>query len=302
MRKTKTQEIVFGAAMLSIYALIMLLDRYSGGMLYMLFYYFLPLPFMMYGLKFGTGMYGVLMFGSVVLGFIFGLPETAFFGVTAILVSYLLVSSIQKQWTGTKTMVLVICATVLSQIASITIFSSLFGYNLAEEIEYIMTTIKDIANQFPNIALQIEESRVKVIFAFSTILLGCIEAFVFMTVADLVLLRMKIARVPKFSILQLKIPKIIGVLFIIVGYLQTKSTNDLLLFIFLALWMMILAQGLSYCFFVNGLLIRKPILNSLAFLSCFLPIFNYFITGMGLIDIFSSNRKKIMYNINQRGE
>ena len=302
MKKTKTQEIVFGAAMLSIYALIMLLDRYSGGMLYMLFYYFLPLPFMMYGLKFGTGMYGALTFGSIVLGFIFGLPETAFFGVTAILVSYILVSSIQKQWTGTKTMLFVMCATVLSQIASVTIFSSLFGYNLAEEIDYIITTVNDIACQLQYLTITIEESRVKVIFAFSTILLGCIEAFVFMTFADLILLRMKIARVPKFSILQLRIPKIIGILFIVVIFLQTKYASDFFLFIFLGLWMMILAQGLSYCFFINAVLIRKPILNSLAFLGCFLPVFNYFITGMGLIDIFSSNRKKIMYNINQRGE
>ena len=132
--------------------------------------------------------------------------------------------------------------------------------------------------------------------------MGCLEAFLFTTLSDLVLLRLKLARVPKFSVYQMKMPKIVGILFVIILLLQMKYNSDLLLFSYLALWMMVLAQGISYCFFLNAVIWKKPIVNSLAFIGCFIPIINYFITCLGLIDIFSANREKIMYNIIQRGE
>ena len=66
--------------------------------------------------------------------------------------------------------------------------------------------------------------------------------------------------------------------------------------------MMVLAQGISYCFFLNAIVYKKPILNGLAFILAFVPVANYFITAMGLIDIFSENRKKLMYNEIQRGD
>lgn len=302
MKKTKTQQIVYGAMMLAIYSLFMLIDRYSGGMLYVFLYYFLPLPFVVYGLLYGTNLQGAMIFCSVVLGFILGLPETAFFGVTAVMVSYIIVSSIKNNWSGTKSILLIMFVTILSQILSVTVFASLFGYNMAEEIQYIISTVQEITSQLSLQNMYITEQRIKTIFAFSTILMGCLEAFLFTTLSDLVLLRLKLARVPKFSVYQMKMPKIVGILFVIILLLQMKYNSDLLLFSYLALWMMVLAQGISYCFFLNAVIWKKPIVNSLAFIGCFIPIINYFITCLGLIDIFSANREKIMYNIIQRGE
>lgn len=302
MKKTKTQQIVYGAMMLAIYSLFMLIDRYSGGMLYVFLYYFLPLPFVVYGLLYGTNLQGAMIFCSVVLGFILGLPETAFFGVTAVMVSYIIVSSIKNNWSGTKSILLIMFVTILSQILSVTVFASLFGYNMAEEIQYIISTVQEITSQLSLQNMYITEQRIKTIFAFSTILMGCLEAFLFTTLSDLVLLRLKLARVPKFSLYQMKMPKIVGILFVIILLLQMKYNSDLLLFSYLALWMMVLAQGISYCFFLNAVIWKKPIVNSLAFIGCFIPIINYFITCLGLIDIFSANREKIMYNIIQRGE
>ena len=302
MKKTKTQEIVYGAMMLAIYAVVMLLDRYSGGMLYLFFYYFLPLPFIIYGLKFDTKMFGALLFGTLVLGLIFGLPETAFFGFTAVIVAYVIVSSIQKNWTGTSTMLLIMLVTVGSQILSVTLFAALFGYNLASEVQAVIDTVSEISTMMPANTNILSAQQIKVIFAFSTILMGCLEAFLFTTLSDLVLIRLKMARVQKFSIIQLHFPKIVGILFVIFFYLQIQMPSDLVLFLYLTFFMMMLAQGVSYCFFLNALVWRKPIINTLAFLGCFLPMVNYFILGMGLIDIFSDNRKKFMYNINQRGE
>ena len=260
------------------------------------------MPFVVYGLLYGTNLQGAMNFCSVDLGFILGLPETAFFGVTAVMVSYIIVSSIKNNWSGTKSILLIMFVTILSQILSVTVFASLFGYNMAEEIQYIISTVQEITSQLSLQNMYITEQRIKTIFAFSTILMGCLEAFLFTTLSDLVLLRLKLARVPKFSVYQMKMPKIVGILFVIILLLQMKYNSDLLLFSYLALWMMVLAQGISYCFFLNAVIWKKPIVNSLAFIGCFIPIINYFITCLGLIDIFSANREKIMYNIIQRGE
>ena len=295
MKKTSTQKIVYGAVILAMYAVFMLIDRYMGGMLYAVLYYFLPLPFIVYGLKYGTSMFGSLAFCSVVLGFMFGLAETAFFGMTAIAVSYVISNGILKDWNGTKTMLLVMLATVSSQILSITAFAGLFGYDLVAELQ-------SVVDMMSGMGMVIDLHKFKIIFAFSTVLLGCLEAFLFTTLTDLVLLRLKMARVPRFSILNLRFSKVVGILFIVCFYFQSKMANDLLLFAFLTLWMMILAQGISYCFFLNAIVYKKPILNGLAFILAFVPVANYFITAMGLIDIFSENRKKLMYNEIQRGD
>lgn len=306
MKKTKTQEIVYGAMMLALYALFMLFDRYSGGMLYMALYYFLPLPFIVYGLKYGTKMYGAMMFGAVVLGFMFGLAETAFFGLTAILVSYVIVRGIQNNWTGTKTMLLVMLLTVGTQILSVTLFAALFGYDMAAELQSIISMISEMTETLSMMgsgySFYISEQQIRVIFGFTTVLMGCLEAYLFTTLSDLILIRLKMARVPKFSLINLRFSKLIGILFIVFYILQMKMQNDFVLFGFLSFYMMILAQGVSYCFFLNSVFTRKPLLNSLAFIACFIPLINYFIAGMGLLDIFSENRKKIMYNKYQRGE
>ena len=295
MKKTSTQKIVYGAAILAMYAVFMLMDRYMGGMLYALLYYFLPLPFIVYGVKYGTGMFGSLAFCSVVLGFIFGLPETAFFGMTAVAVAYMISSGINKNWSGTKTMLLVMLATVASQVLSITAFAGLFGYDLAAELQ-------SVVDMMGSMGMALDLHQFKIIFAFSTVLLGCLEAFLFTTLTDLVLLRLKIARIPKFSILNLRFPKIVGIAFMVCFYLQTKMADDYLLFGFLTLWMMVLAQGVSYSFFLNALVYKKPFLNAVVFILAFVPLANYFVTAMGLIDIFSENRKKLMYNEIQRGD
>lgn len=304
MKKTKTQEIVYGAMMLAMYATFMLLDRYTGGWLYVFLYYFLPLPFVVYGLKYGVNMFGVLGISSMILGFILGLPETAFFGITAILVSYIIVSSIQKQWNGTKTMLLVLLVTVVSQILSVTVFASLFGYDMASEVNAVVGMLAEVGEAVPELQsrLTLSEMQIRVLLPFSIILMGCLEAFLFTTLTDLVLIRLKIAKVPKFSIMKLHFPKIVGLLFFVFFYLQTKITNDLVLFTYLVLWMMVLAQGVSYIFLLNMTVFKKPIINSLSFIGCFIPLVNYFIACMGIIDIFSENRKNLLYNNDQRGE
>lgn len=290
MKKTKTQEIVYGAMMLALYALFMLFDRYSGGMLYVFLYYFLPLPFVVYGMKYGAAMFGTLGFSAMILGFILGLAETAFFGVTAILVSYIIVSSIQKNWNGTKTMLMVMLVTVMSQILSVTVFATLFGYDMASEMAMI-------TQYFP-----LSDMQLRVLLPFSIILMGCLEAFLFTTLTDLVLIRLKMASVPKFSIMKLHFPKIVGILYIVFFILQMQIPNDYILFAYMTFYIMMLAQGISYIFLLNALLFHKPLLNALSFIGCFIPLVNYFIAAMGIIDIFSENRKKLLYNKFQRGE
>lgn len=295
MKRTKTQEIVFGAMMLALYTMFMLIDRYTGGWLYTCLYYFLPLPFIVYGIKYGLGMFGVITIASVILGFIFGLAETAFFGVTAILVSYIIVSSIQKNWSGLSTMLLVMMVTVLSQVLSVTVFAALFGYDMMAEIELLV-------DMLAKKGVIIDAMRVRVLMPFSLVLLGCLEAFLFTTLSDLVLLRLKMARVAKFSIIQLHFPKIVPILYFVFYFLQSKINHDLILFGYLILWLMLLAQGVSYIFLLNATIFRKPIINGLSFIACFIPLVNYFIAGLGIIDIFSENRKNLLYNNHQRGE
>ncbi len=294
MKKTKTQEIVYGAMMLAMYGIYLLIDRYSGGLLYVFLYYFLPLPFIVYGIKFGTRMFGVLVFSAGCLGFMLGLLETNFFSMSALVVAYVFSKSILKQWNGTKTMLLVMVTCIGAQILSVTIFASLFGYNLLEETQMVLEMFSEFG-----LDVYVSISQLKVIVAFSVVLLGLLESFVFSTLTDVVLLRLRLSRIPKFSILQMRLPKLVGILFILCFIVQTQINNDLLLFIQLGLWVAVLAQGMSYCFFLNVTTYHKPILNSLAFLCCFIPVVNYFMTFMGLLDLFSENRKRIMYNVNK---
>lgn len=286
MGNRKTTEIVYGAMMLAIYGLLMILDTYTGAMLNVLLYYLMPLPFVVYGLKFGMKMTGCVGIAALIIGLMLGLPETIFFSFSAIIISLVLLHGIIKKRDGGLLFIEVMVVTTLAQVLSLTAFASLLGYSLTEELAEIESV------------LGVQFAHQEIFLPLFCLLVGGLEAFIFTSFTDLLLLKLRLERVPKFSLLKLHLPKWVGIA-TLVGFASMCLIPGQISYFFGCCSLMILcAQGLSYVMFYTIVQKKSRWLVVLAFFLCFVPYLGWSIAALGLFDIFSENRQKLLYNRN----
>lgn len=287
MKQKKTSEIVFGAMMIAIYAILIVLDTYTGAMMNIFLYYLMPLPFIVFGLRYGLKMTAYVGLAALFLGCFFGLPETIFLSFCAIIVALCVVLGMQEHWSGGRMFLAVMIVTTLSQLLSLTLLASLFGYDLALEL----TEIQQMLGLHENL-----KEWIRIILPLTCLMIGGLEAFIMLTFCDLLLLKLGIERLPRFSLVLLHFPKWVGCMAIISFVLVLLRRNDFTWMFSICMNLLMCVQGLSFSILWLSLHQKPRILNVLCLFACFIPGLNGFFTVLGLYDIFSERRQKILYN------
>lgn len=284
MKREKTNAIVYGAMLLAIFGVFIVLDTYTGAMFNVLFYYLMPLPFIVYGLKHGLKMMACQGVGAVLISFFFGLPETIFFTISAFFISVILVEGISKKWNSGFIFLSVLVVTAITQLLSVTVLATLFGYDIVSEVNEVKAF------------LGINGDLFAYALPLFVMLMGGLEAFIFTSLCDIVLFRLKIQRIPKFSIVQMHLPRKVGYACLILIFAQFIVQNDFFIFLGISSLIVLECQGLSFLMLYNLRKGYSPFLHILYFIMCFVPGVNLLIASIGLFDIFSEKRQVLLYN------
>ena len=191
-----TLRITTGAMILAIFAMLLLLNRQTGGVFEGFFIYILPVPMVVYSAKFDWKS-GLMVFaGMCAFSLIFGTLTSIFYAVSSALLGLIFGACLFKKVDMTITMFIVMgIAGVLSVISNVAL-ASVFGYNLAEDIALMQNSMMEALAK-ANVdaasgpyAIIFSDSSMLQLFIISMVLAGLLDGFIVYQLSIMILKRL----------------------------------------------------------------------------------------------------------------
>lgn len=196
----KTQELTFGALLVAVFGVLLLLNRQTGGMLEETFIYLFPIPMVAFSAKYGWKD-GLPVFICTVLISIFcGIFTSAFYASTQSLIGMVYGSCLHAKRDATRTMLLVMALSALSNLLSSVVLASLFGINLQEDMKMMQSAmtqalekvgISASSSQGQAVALLLQPDSIMRIFIISMLFMGLVQGFIVCRLSLLILRRLR---------------------------------------------------------------------------------------------------------------
>lgn len=282
MQQKKIKELVNGAMMLALFGILVLFDTYTGSMLNVILFMLMPLPLLVYGLKNGLKASVILWICEMILALFLGLPETIFYALVAGLVSFVMIHGSRRHWSSQRLFLATLVMMIIAELASMTLLAGLFGYDIEREYTSLVAYFPTLANW------------VRLVIPLTAFVLGLMETYVLLNLAEVVCLRLKLSFVEHFHFVYLHFSKRSG-LVLLLGCLGFLCPFDLAVFVGIICYILLGIQGLSFlCLW--AIFAQKRYAMLVFLLSLFIPVLNLYLVVFGLVDIFSEKRYKIMYN------
>ena len=212
-----TLRITTGAMILAIFAILLLLNRQTGGVFEGFFIYILPVPMVIYSAKFDWKS-GLLVFaGMCAFSIFFGTLTSIFYAVSSALLGLIFGACLFKKVDMTITMFIVMgMAGVLSVVSNVAL-ASVFGYNLSEDIALMQNSMTEaLAKANVDVAggpyaIIFSDSSMLQLFIISMVLAGLLDGFIVYQLSILILKRLHYPLEPRKPVAEIYPPKWTGV-------------------------------------------------------------------------------------------
>ena len=129
-----TQKLTFGAMLIAVFGVLILLNRQTGGLFEEAFVYIFPLPMTAYAAKYGLRSGVPVFIGMVMITLFCGSFTAIFYAITAALLGLAFGACLHHHVDTTRTMILVMILAAVFNLLSTIVLASLFGYDLNREI------------------------------------------------------------------------------------------------------------------------------------------------------------------------
>lgn len=191
----KTRQITYGAMLIAVFAIIMLLNRQTGGLFDNVTLFILPIPIAAYATLYG-GRSGVTVFVCMcIVSFLFGGYTSMFYGISAALIGLVYGICLHRKANMTRTLILVIAMTVVTELISIVLIAAISGIGIDADIQYMQEAMNQAAVEYgmelPDAI--IGESSLRRMFMFAVMASGVLEGFVTYGLTIMVLKRLRIS-------------------------------------------------------------------------------------------------------------
>ena len=166
-----TQKLTFGALLVAIFGVLLLLNRQTGGML-----------------------------EEVLISIVCGIFTSAFYAITQSFIGAVYGSCLHAKRDSNKTMLLVMGLSAVSNLLSTIVLASLFGINIQEDLQMMQTTMRQMIEkagvnmtpqQMQSIELLLQKDTLMRIFIVSMIFMGVVQGFIVCQLSLLILRRLR---------------------------------------------------------------------------------------------------------------
>lgn len=186
------RKITEGAMMCALYAIVLLINRQTGGMIEYYFLFALPIPLVVYSARYDFKSSLVVCASVFFVSFMFALPQTWFYIITSMFVGITYGSLVRKKVKNGILLSLTIFVSVLFTVLTTVVFASFFGFNVSADL----MIYEQLINEFlPGINAQLSMSLgkfVMVLFAIATVLTGVMEGILVHVLSNVLLRRLKV--------------------------------------------------------------------------------------------------------------
>lgn len=294
--KNDTRMITEGAMMVAIVGLLLFLNRQLAGMIEYLMYWILTFPILIYTAKYGVKKALVPSVCMLLLSLMLSLPTTVFYMFSCIVTGIVYGGGIRKEWKNGSLIFFTFLFTLFSYLITFVLFASIFGFDPSEDIE-----IANMLLSMFHLESKIDIVKVvSVISVLSTLLLSLLQTMCIHMIGNMILTRLKIKVHAMKPLLELKVPKVIGMIIIIIWvlfYMQNviklnQVLSSALFFSYMAGMIFAIAYGtltLMCCL----ILMRKRTFVFLVVIAMFVPYVNFVIALVGIIDMLFDCKEKM---------
>lgn len=313
MRRRKTNSITYGALICAMVGALLTVNRFLlMGELDLFLYWIIPLPVIVYCVKFGVKDTVVMGVAMVIVSFICAMPTTVVYVVASVIAGIIYGKGLLEGKSGTYLIVTLILVSLIVAVLTTFVFAAAFGYSLTDEIEYYKLFMSQYGEKIGmDFASFLTTKTLISIIVLSTILTSVMEGILVHIFAYLVMKKLRMPLPPMKSVGEIECPLWLKIyLFItLVAYYGTRilkitQYDEILvpvytisMFVFAAFGYMTVVTYMSLLTAGNR---KKGAINLLVGLSFFLLLRVYVI--IGVIDLFTNNRVKLIREVKKQYE
>ena len=195
-----TQKLTFGALLVAVFGVLLLLNRQTGAMLEETFLFLFPIPMVAFSARYGLKDSLPVFICTVLISIFCGIFTSAFYAVTQSFIGMVYGSCLYAKRNMTRTMLLVMGLSAVSNLLSSVVLASLFGINIQEDIEFMQTGIREAfskagvaatAQQQQAIDILLQPDALLRMFIVSMIFMGIVQGFIVCQLSVLILRRLR---------------------------------------------------------------------------------------------------------------
>lgn len=195
-----TQKLTFGALLVAVFGVLLLLNRQTGGMLEDTFIFLFPIPMVAFSAKYGWKDSIPVFVCTVLISIFCGILTSAFYAITQSFIGAVYGSCIHAKRDPTKTMILVMGLSVIANVLSTVVLASLFGFNLSQDVAEMQKGMQEIISsmgsnvdprQVEAINMLLRPDTILRMFIVSMIFMGAVQGFIVCQLSLLILRRLR---------------------------------------------------------------------------------------------------------------
>ncbi len=289
MQQRKTKALTTGAMISALYGCLALLNTYTGSLLDIYFCYFMVFPLVYYGYQYGWKNNVLVAVASFFIMAIFGVPFYLVFGTGCLIQGVFLAEGMRRKRASMNLFIEMTLLAILKYVLIVTLFQSFVGIDFLMELKMMVQEMPAFLQD------KISYQQVLSLLPVLCLCLSLIDTYCILAICSLVGRKFQISFPFKLSIIDFHLSKTYGfiaLILLIAGYI---FENNLFLNIRTFVCVIFALQGLSLLSYVLWVHHQVKYLLILVILM-FVPYLNVLYIVLGIIDIFSDLREKIMYN------
>ncbi|MEG2572162.1 MAG: DUF2232 domain-containing protein [Erysipelotrichaceae bacterium] len=218
----KVKRITEGSMMVALVGVALFFNRQMAGLLEFAIYWILTFPILVYTVRFGIRAALIPAVCMVLLSFMISLPTTTFYLASSIMIGLLYGYGVNKNWSNQWLLISTIILTLLSYVFTTVVFAAFFGYDMGEDARIVGELVKTLHIYLPGGI----DSLITTWLIVSTVAMSVLQGLCIHLLAILLLKRLHIKTIKMKSLLDLRLPKWVGYICIII-WLLFLSTNVL---------------------------------------------------------------------------
>ena len=307
MKNSRVNSITYGAMMAALLGVLLFVNRQLAGALDLYLFWIIPIPVIIYCLKFGINRAYVL--GAAMLGvaFLVSTPVTLFYVAMSVVAGMVYSWGLLNNKGAFFLIASVTMVSLLIVILSEYVFAAFFGYSIAEDIK----ALQEALASFMPAGMTLDDNLLRNMLILASVFTSIMEGILVHLVAFLVLKRLKMPTPAMVPLSEIRAPLVIKIFvaFTLIWQTYLTITKNTLYANTLAMLMTVM---LFMCGFFGYLLVltwlewkkvprNSRIIYILLFFGAllFMPML---VIMVGCIDIFTDMRVLMMKEIVKNGQ
>ena len=291
------KRITEGAMMCGLIGVILVLNRQFANAFDAYMMWIVPLPLIVYTVRYGAKNGLVVTFCSTVISFMLALPQTIFYVAASCLLGVVYGHGVRKE----KSNAWLLASSIIASTIIMIITTIIFGYDLNTELQMIVEMLQSMD------MMVLDNSLLRTLFYASLFLTCLLEGFLVHMLAYIVLTKLKIKIKGFVPLVNFYAPKwfsAIGILSIVGNWVVphfTQNTQILEILLCVSGIYLVVAALFGYLLVIICIRISKKKYGLIVFFALFIVFFKYIILSLcvlGILDMVTNVRQELLRGLN----